>query len=81
MIASYWAAGWKADQIYLKFMSNIEFLSAKNLKLPPVTSIIQEKPVQKMYKKDLPPTFSKLRKKVYIGATDLTTGKYKIFHT
>jgi predicted acylesterase/phospholipase RssA len=62
-------------------MDNIEFLSAKNLKLPPVTSIIQEKPVQKMYKKDLPPTFSKLRKKVYIGATDLTTGKYKIFHT
>jgi hypothetical protein len=38
-------------------MENIEFLSAKNLKLPPVTSIIQEKPVQRMYKKHLPPTF------------------------
>ncbi|MBQ5945419.1 hypothetical protein IJL65_03345 [bacterium] len=47
-------------------MDNIEFLSAKNLKLPPVTSIIQEKPVQKMYAKDLPNTFSKLKKKVYI---------------
>ena len=66
MIASYWAAGFKAEEIYSKFMENIEFLSAKNLKLPPVTSIIQEKPVQKMYKKDLPVTFSKLKKKVYI---------------
>ena len=81
MIASYWAAGFKAQDIYSKFLENIEFLSAKNLKLPPVTSIIEEKPVQKMYKKDLPSTFSKLKKKVYIWATDLTTWKYKIFHT
>lgn len=34
-----------------------------------------------MYKKHLPATFSKLKKKVYIWATDLNTGKYKIFHT
>ena len=81
MIASYWAAWFKADEIYSKFIDNIEFLSPKNLKLPPVTSIIQEKPVQKMYAKDLPSTFAKLKKKVYIWATDLTTGKYKIFHT
>lgn len=81
MIACYWAAWFKAEEIYSKFMENIEFLSAKNLKLPPVTSIIQEKPVQKMYKKDLPPTFGKLKKKVYVWATDLITGKYKIFHT
>lgn len=81
MIATYWAAWRKADQIYSKFLSNIEFLSVRNLKLPPVTSIIQEKPVQKMYKKHLPATFSKLKKKVYIWAADLITGKYKIFHT
>ena len=81
MIASYWAAGFKAEEIYSKFMENIEFLSAKNLKLPPVTSIIQERPVQRMYKKHLPTMFSKLKKKVYIWATDLNTGKYKIFHT
>ena len=81
MVASYWATWFKADEIYSKFMDNIEFLSAKNLKLPPVTSIIQEKPVQKMYSKDLPNSFSKLKKKVYIWATDLTTWKYKIFHT
>ena len=81
MIACYWAAWFKAEDIYSKFMENIEFLSAKNLKLPPVTSIIQEKPVQRMYKKHLPSTFSKLKKKVYIWATDLTTWKYKIFHT
>ena len=81
MIASYRAAWFKADEIYSKFIDNIEFLSPKNLKLPPVTSIIQEKPVEKMYTKDLPSTFSKLKKKVYIWATDLTTGKYKIFHT
>jgi len=81
MIASYWWAWYKAEDIYSKFMENIEFLSAKNLKLPPVTSIIQEKPVQRMYKKHLPPTFWKLKKKVYIWATDLVTWKYKIFHT
>ena len=81
MIASYWASGFKADDIYSKFLENIEFLSTKNLKIPPVTSIIQEKPVEKMYKKHLPNTFSKLKRKVYIWATDLTTGKYKIFHT
>ena len=81
MVASYWAAWFKADEIYSKFMDNIDFLSAKNLKMPPVTSILQEKTVQKMYKKHLPSTFSKLKKKVYIWATDLSTGKYKIFHT
>ena len=81
MIACYWATGMKAEDIYSKLLENIEFLSAKNLKLPPVTSILQEKGVQKMYKKYLPPTFSRLKKKVYIWATDLNTGKYKMFHT
>jgi len=81
MIASYWATGMGAEEIFLKLMENIEFLSAKNLKMPPVTSILQEKSVQKMYKKSLPSTFSKLKKKIYIWATDLNTWKYKIFHT
>ena len=80
MVASYWASWLKADEIYSKLLQNIEFLSAKNLKLPPVTSILQEKNVQRMYKKHLPSTFSKLKKKLYIWATDLNTGKYKIFH-
>jgi len=81
MIASYWATGMKAEEIYSKLLENIEFLSAKNLKMPPVTSILQEKTVQRMYRKSLPLTFSKLKKKVYIWATDLNTGKYKLFHT
>ena len=81
MIASYRAAGLKAEQVYSKLLENIEFLSAKNLKMPPVTSILQEKTVQRMYRKSLPSTFSKLKKNVYIWATDLNTGKYKIFHT
>lgn len=81
MIASYWASWFKAEEIYSKLLENIEFLSAKNLKMPPVTSILKEKTVQKMYKKHLPATFSKLKKKIYIWATDLNTGKYKIFHT
>jgi len=81
MIASYWATGMRAEEIYSKLLENIEFLSAKNLKMPPVTSILQEKTVQRMYRKSLPSTFSKLKKKVYIWATDLNTGKYKLFHT
>lgn len=81
MIACYWAAWFNAEDIYSKLLKNIEFLSAKNLKMPPVTSILQEKNVQKMYKKHLPSTFSKLKKKIYIWATDLLTGKYKLFHT
>ena len=81
MIASFRATGLKAEEVYSKLLGNIEFLSAKNLKMPPVTSILQEKTVQKMYKKHLPSTFAKLKKKVYIWATDLTTGKYKLFHT
>jgi hypothetical protein len=66
MIASFRATGLKAEQVYSKLLENIEFLSAKNLKMPPVTSILQEKTVQKMYKKHLPSTFAKLKKKVYI---------------
>ncbi len=81
MVASFWASGLKADEVYTKLLENIEFLSAKNLKMPPVTSILQEKNVQKLYKKYLPSTFSKLKKKVYIWATDLNTWKYKLFHT
>lgn len=81
MIASYWAAWFRAEEIYFKLLENIEFLSAKNLKMPPVTSILKEKTVQRMYKRHLPSAFSKLKKKVYIWATDLNTGKYKIFHT
>ena len=41
MIASYWATGMKAEEIYSELLKNIEFLSAKNLKMPPVTSIIK----------------------------------------
>ena len=81
MIWVYRASGFNAEDIFSKLLENIEFLSAKNLKMPPVTSILQEKTVQKMYRKHLPSTFSKLKKKVYIWATDLNTGKYKIFHT
>lgn len=81
MVASFRATGLKADEVYSKLLKNIEFLSAKNLKMPPVTSILQEKNVQNLYKKNLPSTFWKLKKKVYIWATDLNTGKYKIFHT
>ena len=81
MLASYWSAGFRAEEIYSKFLENIEFLSAKNLKMPPVTSILQEKTIQKMYKKHLPSIFWKLKKKVYIWATDLNTWKYKLFHT
>jgi hypothetical protein len=66
MVASFRANGMRADDIYSKLLENIEFLSAKNLKMPPVTSILQEKNVQKLYKKYLPATFSKLKKKVYI---------------
>jgi hypothetical protein len=66
MIACYRASGLNADEIYSKLLENIEFLSAKNLKMPPITSILQETPVQKMYKRHLPSTFSKLKKKVYI---------------
>jgi hypothetical protein len=66
MIASYWATGMKAEEIYSELLKNIEFLSAKNLKMPPVTSILKEKTVQKMYKKSLPSMFSKLKRKVYI---------------
>ncbi len=81
MLASYRSAWFRAEEIYSKFLENIEFLSAKNLKMPPVTSILQEKTIQKMYKKHLPSTFWKLKKKVYIWATDLNTWKYKLFHT
>ena len=81
MIACYWATWLKVEEIYLKLLDNIEFLSAKNLKMPPVTSILKEKTVQRMYKKHLPSTFSKLKRKVYIWATDLNTWKYKFFHT
>jgi hypothetical protein len=66
MVASFRANEMRADDIYSKLLENIEFLSAKNLKMPPVTSILQEKNVQKLYKKYLPATFSKLKKKVYI---------------
>lgn len=32
MIASYWAAWFRAEEIYSKLLENIEFLSAKNLR-------------------------------------------------
>jgi hypothetical protein len=66
MVASFRASGLKAGEVFSKLLENIEFLSAKNLKMPPVTSILQEKNVQKLYKKYLPSMFSKLKKKVYI---------------
>ena len=54
MVASFRANGMRTDDIYSKLLENIEFLSAKNLKMPPVTSILQEKNVQKLYKKYQP---------------------------
>lgn len=79
MIWCYWAAGYDANQIFSNYLENINLLSAKNMKLPPVSSLIQEKPVLKMYKKDLPSDFSKLNKKVYIWTSDLSSWTYVLF--
>ena len=45
MIAVYWASWWNVDSICERYISNISNLSAKNLKLPPITSLMQEKPI------------------------------------
>ncbi len=79
MIAVYWASWWNVDSICERYISNISKLSAKNLKLPPITSLMQEKPILSMLNDDLPETFSQLDKKIYIGATDLYTGSYQLF--
>jgi predicted acylesterase/phospholipase RssA len=65
MAASYWAAGWKADDICERLIERNVF-NMMNLKIPPITGIIKSEPVWELFDEDLPVKIEDLSLPVYI---------------
>ena len=70
LLASYWAAWYKADEILDLFL-NSEFLDlSKDLNLFPKVSILSNKMLKKQIERDLPETFEGLKIPTYIWCTN-----------
>lgn len=74
--ASYRAAWYSADQIFDLF---IDFWLTSSLNLLPKKSIFKHDKLIKKFKTELPDTFEKLGKKIFLGCTDAKTAKYIVF--
>ena len=75
---SFWLSWYSAEEIY-NIWSDINYLKvfSPNLKIP--KSLIPNDVIYEIFNKYLKKDISDLDKKLYIGATDLKTWKYKLF--
>jgi NTE family protein len=79
MLASYWAAGYSADEIFQKFSNTKKILNIYTINFLSKKSLFKSNGLHDQFQKDLPKDISKLSKKVYIGTTDTNTGTFKLF--
>lgn len=79
MLVSYRAAGYDAQTIYEKFIQTKNIFSLTALNIFPKKSLLKSSALYAQFQRDLPPEISSLPIKVYIGTTDVDTGKYKLF--
>lgn len=69
IIASFWAAGYSAEEIY-NFWYNFTIFSWKTLGISWKKSVLSSDTMLDLFKKQLPKTFEELSKKIYIWAVD-----------
>ncbi len=80
MIGAYRCNWYSADEIFNKFIDfNIFWLTKFNFF--PKISLLRNTSLKNHFEEDLPDSFEKLNKKLYIGATDTNTGKFILFNT
>ena len=80
ILASYWSAGYSAQEIFDRFYQTKNFINIFSLNLLSKKSLLKNQTLADQFTKDLPKHISDLSKKVYIWATDVTTGKFILFH-
>ncbi len=76
IVASYRAAGYSAGYIFDSFL---DFGMTSSINLLPKKSLFKHDKLIEKFELDLPDTFEKLYKKVYIGCTDIKTSEYILF--
>jgi predicted acylesterase/phospholipase RssA len=76
ILASYRAAGHKAEEIYDMFLHTKKFLNIYALNLLSRKSLLKSSGLFEQFKHDLPRDISQLPIKTYIGITNANTGKF-----
>lgn len=81
VILTFWFAGYQAEEIYhLLVEQNYTKYFTPNL-LSLHKYLIQDTHILDFLSRHLPRRFSRLHNKLYIGAVDLLSGEYELFHT
>ncbi|MBO4203935.1 patatin-like phospholipase family protein [bacterium] len=80
IIASYWASGWSAQQIWERFR-DLPIATMKWLTRSPTKHLLETEVLEEYFKKDLKHTFEETEIPVYLGATDILSGKFILFRT
>ena len=78
IIAAYRSAGRTVQEMYDSFIE-LPLKGWNRLNLLPKNNIIKNDILKKKFKKDLPATFEELKKKIYIGCSEMNTAKYLLF--
>lgn len=76
ILASYRAAGYNADQIFDLF---IDFGLRSSFNFLPKKSLFKHDKLIKKFKSELPDTFEKLGKKIFLWCTDIKKAEYILF--
>lgn len=79
ILASYWASGRSAEEIYQKYQ-DLPLATMKWLPRNPTKYLLETRIFKSFFEKDLAVSFEDLSFPVFIGATDLLSGKFLLFH-
>lgn len=79
IIAAYRASGRTAQEMFDKY-KELNVSTTKWINIPPTENLLKTTTLEEEFEKDLPKTFDKLEKTVYIGATDMYTAKLILFN-
>ena len=78
IVWAYWAAGYRAWDIYERFVDMFSFGVSK-INFLPKKSLLKSDFLKKTFVQDLPPQFEQLKVPLYIWATDANTAEYQLF--
>lgn len=78
MIWTFWSAGYSAQKLFDIFMKT-PFVSFKNFNILPKKSLLSSNFLKKCFQDNIPDSFGRLTRKLYIWATDIATGELAIF--
>ncbi|MFZ2150979.1 MAG: patatin-like phospholipase family protein [Candidatus Absconditicoccaceae bacterium] len=79
IILSYRCSGYSAQEIFNKFI-DFNIFGLTKINFYPKVSLLKNSSLKDNFEKDLPNRFEKLDKILYVGATNINTGKFVLFN-